>query len=205
MTYGEMTAGMMPELHFAQREHAVVGGDDDVADRHQADAAAKCRARGRAPRPAWAAYPAARACARGLRRRSGSRGACRQSPSTSTPGRRRSRTPCPAPAMTTARSVASAAARAAAAVRSAIIPSSKAFRTSGRLSVRRRTGPSRSTRIEGIVSLLLSGHRPAPTSGTRRTSISGIGALKAAESPSASAFRVSAGSRIPSSHSLAVE
>ena len=34
---------------------------------------------------------------------------------------------------------------------------------------------------------------------------SGIGALNAAESPSASACRVSAGSRIPSSHSRAVE
>src|SRR5215210_9540621 len=80
---------------------------------------------------------------------------------------------------------------------SAITSSLKALRTSGRLRTTRTTGPSDVIwRCDAIGVRYM---RNTPNLG------SGIGALKAADRPSASACRVSAGSRIPSSHSLAVE
>ena len=103
----------------------------------------------------------------------------------------------PLPASTIARSAGSSAASVAAALRAAMSSSSNALRTSGRFSVRRRTGPSRSLRMEGISGVCYI--RNTPNFGT------GMGALNAADSPSASAARVSAGSRMPSSHRRAVE
>src|SRR5262249_19821876 len=96
-------------------------------------------------------------------------------------------------------------------VSSAITSSLKAFRTSGRLSVRYSIGPSRrvsrnwydiGSKLAAAQDIEIDGElhiRNTPNFG------SGMGALNAADSPSASACRVCAGSRIPSSQIRAVE
>ena len=112
--------------------------------------------------------------------------------------------------------------RAAHAVSSAIICSLNALRTSGRLRVRYSTAPSRLCHVlTKIVDYrVMKTEAVEPSVVLFRASSSwyavchilktpnlgaGIGALNAADSPRASAWRVFAGSRMPSSHSRAVE
>ena len=204
-TYGEMTAGRIPSFASLKREDRVVGGDDDVADGDEADAAAERRA-------VDAADERHRQRVEQLEHPREVLGvaqvlltACRRPPSIIQARSAPAQNAGPSPESTIARSVGSLA------------------RVSRQ---RRQRGDDffvervphlgtvqRDAQDAVIVGRIVAaggdedGHddRRALTSGTRRTSASGIGALNAADSPSASAWRVSAGSRIPSSHSRAVE
>ena len=123
------------QLHFGEPERRVVRGDDDVADRGEADAAAERRAVDAADRPASAACRARSSIRARSSASAGSPPGCRRSPSTSRRGRRRRRTPC---RRRRARRRARCDRRrrsALQAVSAAMNSSSNAFRTSGRLSV----------------------------------------------------------------------
>ena len=191
------------ELHFGEAEDGLLFGDHDVADGRETGAAAERRAVDAADERERAGVSSAtnmRASAAASRMFSLVRVVDGLRPSTRC--RRRRRTTLPAPASDDdPHGRRCSRTRAAQCVSSAISSSLNALRTSGRLSVRRSTGPSRAlVRCWYVID-----RSPPATSGRRRSAAAGIGALNAADRPSASAWRVSTGSRIPSSHSRAVE
>ena len=145
-TNGEMTAGTDPELDLGEPEDRVLRGDDDVADGGEAGAAAERGAVHAADRAARGSRRSRRTSRDVASRRGGSRSRCRRPSSPSTRRRRRRRTPCRRPASDDdAHAVGSLGDRVAPPSRRAraITRSLNALRTSGRLSVRCSTAPSR--------------------------------------------------------------
>ena len=187
---GEITAGRMPSFASVNPNSASLVGDDDVADRGQAGAAAERGAVNAADDAASAARRSPRTSATSPWRRARSRLRCRRRSSPSTRRRRRRRTSCPAPAMTTTRTSRVLRRRASprprrSARRSTCFVEGVADVRAGSASMR-STAPSRSTMLVRALAQPLDLVSES-TSGRRRTSARGIGALNAADSPSASA------------------